>query len=377
MQVISLFGFANALVCALAFVLLLHSRSYTYVVHKPSSSSSSRSRSIISLIQSYHRHRIACITVGGSVFYSQQQVLAESNNEEDDDDEDDDEDDFLAEILAEEQRQEEELKELEDNVKELDALKREREAQERQKAKPSGMKNPPRGTGGASASMGSKPMMNQQGANSKLFHDMDEKLRQKESEINEAKVQERDDAKEEQARIEAERIAQKREADYLADLAKVQDEKKKKRMEAQKKRDKKVVSRILSNSEKRRHYQVLGIRCAYGEFQLGPIKICQVQVDQITKAFRSMARKVHPDKNRDGRAAQAFDAVKRSAEILQDASKKREYDAKIKRQRNESIEDIMSTIQTIWLSTLKVLGAMKDVLGPFATPIIILTALII
>ena len=67
------------------------------------------------------------------------------------------------------------------------------------------------------------------------------------------------------------------------------------------------------------HYKVLGLK--YGATNR-----------EITKAYRNLARKVHPDRNKGNKvAADKFVALTRSYEILTDAKSKNKYDEKVKK----------------------------------------------
>ena len=63
------------------------------------------------------------------------------------------------------------------------------------------------------------------------------------------------------------------------------------------------------------YYKVLGIKDT-------------ANMEQIRKAYRMLALKYHPDRNRDNKnIAEHFHRVKEAYEILSDALKKRQYDA--------------------------------------------------
>ncbi|KAI3348914.1 DnaJ domain-containing protein, partial [Clostridium botulinum] len=64
--------------------------------------------------------------------------------------------------------------------------------------------------------------------------------------------------------------------------------------------------------------------------------------DEIKKAFRNLAKKYHPDKNKDNKdAIEMFQQINEAYEILSNESSREEYDKKLNqnnsnRQKNES-----------------------------------------
>jgi DnaJ-class molecular chaperone with C-terminal Zn finger domain len=268
------------------------------------------------------------------------------------------EDEFLAEILAEEEKDAAEMAKLEAEMRELEELKAQHQKmhqdQHANKMKP----------GWNNLNKGSMP----EGLN-----DIEEQLQRKEAQAAEAKKAEQQAALKEAEKKQSEEIARQREAAYLAELERIQDEKIRKEMQRQKRRDGQIVQRVLRNSENERHYAVLGLKCKWGEIKLGPIKFCSVPPSEVKRAYRTIARSVHPDKNRDGRAGEAFDALEKSAALLMDPMKKKDYDVKLQRQRKAVFDQSLLLIQNS--CAMLVIGF--KLLGPFATPIAILLALII
>lgn len=297
--------------------------------------------------------------VFGLAFYTSKAV---AQNDEiypeglDHDEEDDD--NYLTEILAEEQREAEELEKMEAQMRELDELKAQQlkmKHHNQEKMTPGGM---PKGIPGGSNNQ---------------FQKMEEELRQKEAIAQEMKQQDNDKAREEAAKAKAEERAKEKEAAFQAEVARAKDEKAKKKLIRQKAKDSRIVKKILRNGMMGNHYAVLGLRCRYGEIRFGPFKFCVLKNGDIKKAYRKVARLVHPDKNRDGRAEEAFDLLEKSSSTLLDEKKRKEFDAKLKRQRQERIQQCLQ----IWNGFMKTMSTMKSILGPFATPIIILVVLII
>uniref|UniRef100_A0A1B6M6H2 DnaJ homolog subfamily B member 9 n=1 Tax=Graphocephala atropunctata TaxID=36148 RepID=A0A1B6M6H2_9HEMI len=69
----------------------------------------------------------------------------------------------------------------------------------------------------------------------------------------------------------------------------------------------------LSLQSKRDYYEVLGVDR-------------DAKPKQIKKAFRTMAAKYHPDKNKDPGAEEKFKEINEAHEVLMDADKRRQYD---------------------------------------------------
>ena len=293
---------------------------------------------------------------------------------------DEDDDDFLAEILAEQAREEEELSRMEAEAKEFDAMKA---------RQPSGGGMPGGGKGGGAGGpkmgkMGGGAGRMPQGAGGTNFSKLEEDLKKKED-ANADKLATQDEEKVSQ---EAERIRQKREAEFEAELKRMNEEQRKK-AQIQKKKDAKVVTRILKSHNAGKHYAVLGIRNFEVQvgpfyifnFSLGPLILFRVKTKEIKRVYRNLARTVHPDKNKDGRAEEAFHALESSAAILTDEKQRSDYDKRIisaRRRRNKyAMESVVGVSQQAWGKSVSSLRVAKKVLGPFSTPILVVGALII
>lgn len=265
---------------------------------------------------------------------------------------------LIAEILAEQEREEKDLEELEFGMRKLDDLKA-KHAQDLNDRNKNKMKP------GLKETMPN--LMKSQ------FENIENELRKKESETAEVKRSINLKATEEAKKLEALQIAQEREAKNQKELEIVQDVNSKKSLKRQINRDNKIVRKILKQSEKNRHYSVLGLKCRWGEINLGPFCFCKISQGEVKKAYRNVAKLVHPDKNRDARAHEAFEALEKSAAILMDHTKKREYDKTLKKQRKVFFGKINSSLRRFWQIT----WSFAKILGPSATPISILLALII
>jgi hypothetical protein len=290
----------------------------------------------------------------------------------------DEDEDFLAEILAEEARQDEEHARMEAELREMEALR----LQQQQSAYQSNMK------GGGKPKMGKTNTNMPKGSFGSNFSKLEEELKKKETEQSTSQKAQQASADEKAAAKKAEQIRLKREADYEASLKKMNEDERKK-AEKQKAIDAKVVSRILKHASKGNHYAVLGIRNL--EFQLGPYYIfnwslgpfiiLHTETKEIKRVYRNLARTVHPDKNKDGRAEEAFHAIETSAAILTDDKKRKEYDKRLisaRRRRNkEFAERVVDVSGRIWNGSTNAMATAKRVLGPFSTPILVVGALII
>lgn len=288
----------------------------------------------------------------------------------------DDDDDFLAEILAEEARHEEEAAQMEAEAREYEAMKA------RQYSGNAG-NNSNNNMGGGKPKMGGAGRTMPKGAGGNNFSKMEEELKKKEAEMASLQAAKEEEEKEQ----EAERIRLKREAAFEADLKKMNEEQKKKAQQ-QKKKDAKIVNRILKASKSGKHYAVLGIRnfeLQLGpyyvfNFSIGPLVLFRVKTKAIKRVYRNLARTVHPDKNKDGRAEEAFHALEQSAAILTDEKQRQDYDKKIisaRRRRNKyAVDSVMRVSHTVWSQTASTFKMTKKVLGPFSTPILVVGALI-
>jgi hypothetical protein len=294
--------------------------------------------------------------------------------------EDVDDGDFLAEILAEQAREDEELARMEAEVRDFEAIRARQTSDGGGGGMPEGNGGPGMGKmrGGASRTM-------PKGAGGgSTFSKLEDDLKKKEAENAKRKQTQEDDV----ASQEAERTRLRREAAFESELKKMNEEQQKK-AKRQKARDAKVVKRILKAHEAGRHYATLGIRNL--EFQLGPIYIFNFMIGPVTlfrtktkgikRAYRNLARTVHPDKNKDGRAEEAFHALETSAAILTDDKQRSDYDKRIiatRRRRNQyAMERVVGVSQVAWTRTILTLRMAKRILGPFSTPILVVGSLII
>lgn len=84
------------------------------------------------------------------------------------------------------------------------------------------------------------------------------------------------------------------------------------------------------NSPPRNHYETLGVAPSARE-------------DDIKKAYRNLAKKYHPDKNKnDPKAQEKFIAISNAYDVLSDASKRREYDFSLRQEQHQQQSDSRS-----------------------------------
>eukprot|EP00546_Thalassionema_frauenfeldii_P013340 CAMPEP_0178907946 /NCGR_PEP_ID=MMETSP0786-20121207/7649_1 /TAXON_ID=186022 /ORGANISM="Thalassionema frauenfeldii, Strain CCMP 1798" /LENGTH=253 /DNA_ID=CAMNT_0020579793 /DNA_START=139 /DNA_END=896 /DNA_ORIENTATION=+ len=164
-----------------------------------------------------------------------------------------------------------------------------------------------------------------------------------------------------------ERIRQQREADFQSSLERMNEDQQK-AARKQKKKDAKIVKKILKASNQGNHYSVLGL--LNFALKIGPFTFFRPSPKDIKKAYRHRAMKTHPDKNRDGKAQEAFVAVEESAAVLMDDQARELYDLEIKTARIEKQERILQKLSTIRIFVRDQLSWLiwlfHKVLGPFA-----------
>jgi len=195
------------------------------------------------------------------------------------------------------------------------------------------------------------------------------------------------------------RIQQEREAAFEAELAQISDDKQRAAAKKQKKRDAAVVQRVLRHAAKGNFYAVLGLRNnrefhfpggqgssstsvlirLWKRLRLPQLALGHVSAAHIKRAYRECAKATHPDKNRDGRAVEAFHAVEHAATLLLDSNARASYDAAVLEQRQLQRARVRRTLSAGWEQCAKVLRRVKRVfgrLGPLALPLSILGVLI-
>jgi len=194
------------------------------------------------------------------------------------------------------------------------------------------------------------------------------------------------------AREKVDRIAAEREKDFQAELARMSEEQRKAAIQL-KKKDSRVVRSVLKAAKKNNLYAVLGIRnwnlqipsrdikIANFKFTIPGIVFNLTSLKAIKKAYRKRAMAVHPDKNRDGHAQEAFIAVENAASILSDKRLRDKYDEEKKlsrlERREESKDLVFNGLAKVMSALRMIFQAIRIVLGPFTTPVLIILAVLI
>lgn len=196
----------------------------------------------------------------------------------------------------------------------------------------------------------------------------------------------------EQILRQQEYVRAQREAAFEAELAQM-SAKKQKEARKQKRKDARIVRRVLRAAEKGDFYGVLGlhnrefripsrtIKIAGLRWSIPGISLFHISQQKIRRAYRALALTVHPDKNRDGRAEEAFIEVENVASILSDERSRTEYDKIAQAARQERNDEIRKVVGSSLSRTFRIVhrgvSVFRTVLGPFAFPVLILGSLII
>ena len=215
-----------------------------------------------------------------------------------------------------------------------------------------------------------------------------ERLKQQQQDAERRKQQE----EERLAQEKLEKIAAERERQFQRDLAKMNDEQRKLAIK-QKKRDTNIVKSILKANKHNDYYSVLGIRnwklkipgrkFNIGKYSFGfsGITLKHTSTKDIRRAYKQRAKVVHPDKNRDGLASEAFTIVEHAASILTNEQTRNEYDKSytlmIQQKRQKYINVLNGIGDTIKLRIKNVIWVFHKVLGPFAPAVLIISAILI
>jgi DnaJ domain len=196
------------------------------------------------------------------------------------------------------------------------------------------------------------------------------------------------------AQEQADRIAAERERQFQAELDRMDEEQQKKALQ-QKKRDHRKVQRALRAAQRGDLYGILGMinwnlklpskriqlpGSSIG-FTIPGITLKETTEKDIRKKFRVQARLLHPDKNKDGRAQEAFMAVEAAAAILSDPDQRAAYDQAMQQKRAERMAAnkklVSAASKSMWSVSSQVVKTAHTLLGPFFTSVMILLAIII
>ena len=197
---------------------------------------------------------------------------------------------------------------------------------------------------------------------------------------------------------ENERIRKQREESFANEVAQLKEDKAAvKKLLQQKKRDTRIVNRIYKEFQSNNYYAVLGIRNfifsnfhipnhtitivpKYFVVRIPGFELFHISEKQINRAYREMAKLVHPDKSIDPRAAEAFLLLEDAATILLNDATRSEYDMMIRKERGERrlrlVNQIRQAIEKSVVMTTVVLRSAKTFLGPLTIPVVVLVALI-
>lgn len=212
----------------------------------------------------------------------------------------------------------------------------------------------------------------------------------------------------EQERLKKEqllRIQHEREAAFERELQTAATEQQKKMLRKQKRKDHALVRKVCRASQRGDLYSVLGLR--NWQFQIGgwcwkfgfflprrlrnnnnkcivrfpTWQVFGISSQNIRRAYRARALLVHPDKNRDAHAQEAFVAVEEAASVLTDEAARKEYDAAVKKAREERLVHLQHRAKLLVYVVRgvfhRILKVMRNVLGPFTVPILVLGGILL
>jgi len=201
---------------------------------------------------------------------------------------------------------------------------------------------------------------------------------------------EKEREKEEHERRDRERKREERDLEFETNLN-VMDEQQRKIAKAQKRQDDKVVERVLRASATGDLYGVLGLRNFEFTIRSGTIgnkkkvigweiptiSFFRITEKAIRQAYREQAKRVHPDRNHDGRAEEAFMTVENAAAILCNEESRNEYDhtrrMSLQMRRTKQIESVRKVVA----KSSRRLSSVKKAFGPFAVPVFVVGLIVL
>jgi DnaJ domain len=195
-----------------------------------------------------------------------------------------------------------------------------------------------------------------------------------------------------------EKTRKKREETFANELAQLKEDKAAARkLLQQQKRDARIVHRIIHESQSNNHYAVLGLqklilfeikipKCTitvipnHFTLNIPAIEVFGISEKKIRKAYREMAKLVHPDKSKEPRAVEAFLMVENSAAVLLNATTRAEYDTLLEYEKHRHCAKLYVDMKYQMESTLRLIRTIlcsgKNILGPLTIPVVLLVALI-
>jgi hypothetical protein len=156
--------------------------------------------------------------------------------------------------------------------------------------------------------------------------------------------------------------------------------------------DKREVDKVLKANERKDLYAVLGIgkggsaSTGIKDFVWKKLKYMLrgtrgVSSKDVKASYRLIAKRIHPDKNKDSRAEEAFDAVQDAYEILADPIKKRAFDrevlAEARNRREGAIENAQESTRFVWRRVSDVVRICKRIIKPFSSAFLVFVGLLI
>jgi hypothetical protein len=191
---------------------------------------------------------------------------------------------------------------------------------------------------------------------------------------------------------QAERKRQQRKEAFEKEIARM-DAMQQKKARNKLKKDAKICKQILLAADNKNYYSVLGlrymeIRINPHEFRLGKFgftipgyRLFHISDKLIKKAYRQRSRDVHPDRNRDSHAEEAFIALENAASVLLDPKSRNAYDDSLCKEmakiRKDATNAASMIVEKSYRGTATIVTIIKRVLGPFAIPVLILGSIIL
>ena len=219
----------------------------------------------------------------------------------------------------------------------------------------------------------------------------EETIRQRQQQAKAEQIQMEEERR---AQEQADKLAAQRERQFQSELDRMNEEQRKAALR-QKRKDKRRVQAVLKAAKHNDLYGVLGLNnwtlktneirlkipgIPWGGLVIPSITIKETTDKDIRRSFRTMSKLVHPDKNRDGHATEAFIAVEEAAAVLGDPTQRAAYDEERRRQRSDELDSkkhaVTTTVRSFWNVSAQTIKTTKTVLGPFATPVFIIAFLI-